>query len=136
MPQEKKATARQSNLNYKKMIKEQHENNLHPDSIAIENPQWKPELLLPLGDMPPSRVSERMEIPDFGGTPVYVEADVREPPRQVETPETFLSNTIHTSHLTPGLRESRRKCHNRSLNRPLEETPMGPLVKMRTLQVG
>jgi hypothetical protein len=53
-----------------------------------------------------------MVIPDFGGSPVYVEADVREHPQQDETPETFLSNTIHTSHLTPGLRESRRKRRN------------------------
>jgi hypothetical protein len=53
-----------------------------------------------------------MVIPAFGGSPVYVEAEVREPPQQDETPETFLSNTIHTAHLTPGLRESRRKCRN------------------------
>jgi hypothetical protein len=51
-------------------------------------------------------------IPDFGGSPVYVEAEVRELPQQDETPETFLSNTIHTAHLTPGLRESRRKRRN------------------------
>jgi hypothetical protein len=51
-------------------------------------------------------------IPDFGGSPVYAEAEIREPPQQDETPETFLSNTIHTAHLTPGLRESRRKRRN------------------------
>jgi hypothetical protein len=51
-------------------------------------------------------------IPDFGGSPVYVEAEVRELPQQDDTLETFLSNTIHTAHLTPGLRESRRKRRN------------------------
>jgi hypothetical protein len=53
-----------------------------------------------------------MVIPDFGGSPVYAEAEIREPPQQDETPETFLSNTVHTAHLTPGLRDSRRKRRN------------------------
>jgi hypothetical protein len=92
----------------------------------MENPQWKPELLWPPGPKPTSRVSEEMVIPDFGGSPIYVEAEVREPPQQDETHETFLSNNIHTAHLTIGIW---------SLNQPLEETPMGSLVKMRTLRV-
>jgi hypothetical protein len=111
-PQQSVERRRQTNKDYKKRVKEQRENDLHPDSIAMANPQWKPELLFPPGDKPSSRVSEQMVIPDFGGSPVYVEAEVREPPQQDETPETFLSNTIHTSHLTPGLRESRRKHRN------------------------
>jgi hypothetical protein len=111
-PQEKKENARLSKCNYKKKMKEQREKNLHPDSIAMANPQWKPELLVPPGDKPASQVSEEMVIPDFGGSPIYVEAEVREPPQQEETMETFLSNTIHTTHLTPGLRESRRKRRN------------------------
>jgi hypothetical protein len=72
MPEEKKETVRQAKANYKKLIKEQRENNLHPDSIAMANPQWKPELLFPPGDKPTSRVSEQLVIPDFGGSPVYV----------------------------------------------------------------
>jgi hypothetical protein len=105
-------TRRQINLNYYHKNKEQCANNLHPDSVAMENPQWKLEVLCPPGDKPSSRVSEEMAIPNFGGSPVYVEADVREHPQQDETPETFLSNTIHTTHLTPGSRESRRKRRN------------------------
>jgi hypothetical protein len=93
-------------------MKEHRENNLHPDSIAMTNPQWKPELLFPPVAKHSSRVSEEMVIPDFGGSPVYVEAEVQEHPQQDETPETFLSNTIHTAHLTLGLRESRRKRRN------------------------
>jgi hypothetical protein len=108
-PQEKKENARQSKLNYKQRIKEERENNLHPDSIALSDPQWKPELLFPPGDKPSSRVSKQMAIPDFGGSSVYAEEEIREPPQQDETPESFLSNTVHTAHLTPGLRESRRK---------------------------
>jgi HSP90 family molecular chaperone len=76
-PQEKKVNARLSKCNYKKKMKEQREKNLHPDSITMANPQWKLELIF------------------------------REPPQQDETLETFLSNTMHTAHLTPGLRESR-----------------------------
>jgi hypothetical protein len=110
--QEVKESRRQVNINNRKRKKEHRDNNLHPDSIAMANPQWKPELIFPPREKPPARVSEEMVIPDFGGSPVYVEAEVREPPQQDETPETFLSNTIHTAHLTPGLRESRRKRRN------------------------
>jgi hypothetical protein len=110
--QEVKKSRRKVNINNRKRKKEHRDNNLHPDSIAMANPQWKPELLFPPGDKPPARVSEEMWIPDFDGSPVYVEAEVQEPPQQDETPETFLSNTIHTTHLTPRLRESRRKRRN------------------------
>jgi hypothetical protein len=110
-PQEKE-NARLSKCNYKKKMKEHRENNLHPDYIAMTNPQWKPELLLPPVAKHSSRVSEEMVIPDFSGSPVYVEAEVQEHPQQDETPETFLSNTIHTTHLTPGLRECRCKRRN------------------------
>jgi hypothetical protein len=85
-PQEKKENARQSKRNYKQRIKEERENNLHPDSIAMANPQWKLELLLPPGDKPSSRVSEQMVIPDFGGSPVYAKAEIQEPLQQDETP--------------------------------------------------
>jgi hypothetical protein len=79
-----------------------------------------------------------MVIPDFGGSPIYVEEEVREPPQQDETPETFLSNTIHTAHLTPGLSESRRKRCNQEFESTIGRNTnreMGPLVKMRTLRV-
>jgi hypothetical protein len=62
-PQEKKESARKSDNNYRKRMKEHRENNLHPDSIAMTNPQWKPELLHPPHDKPSSRVSEEMVSP-------------------------------------------------------------------------
>jgi hypothetical protein len=68
--QEKADRRRQVNKDYNMRAKEQRENNLHPDSIAMANPQWKPELLFPPGAKPSSRVSEEMVIPDFGGSPV------------------------------------------------------------------
>jgi hypothetical protein len=124
-PQEKKESARKSDNNYRKRMKEHHENNLHPDSIAMANPQWKPELLHPNGDKPSSRVSEQMVIPDFGGSPVYVEAALQEPAQQDETLETFLSNNIHTGHLTPGLRESRRKHRNQEFESTIRRNTNG-----------
>jgi hypothetical protein len=80
-PQEKKEKRRKINKNYQTVTKEHRANTLHPDSIAMENPQWKPELLLPSGARPTSRVSEEMVILDFSGSPIYVEAEVREPPQ-------------------------------------------------------
>jgi hypothetical protein len=93
----------------------------------MANPQWKPQLLFPPGDKPPSRVSEEMVIPDFSGSPVYVEAVVREPPQQDGTPETFLSNTIHTANLTPRLRESRRKRRNQEFESTIERNTNGTI---------
>jgi hypothetical protein len=55
-PQEKADRRRQVNKDYNKRAKEQRENNLHPESIAMANPQQKPELLLPPGAKPCSRV--------------------------------------------------------------------------------
>jgi hypothetical protein len=91
----------------------------------MANPQWKPELLVPPGDKSASRVSEEMVILDFGGSPVYVEAEVREHQQQDEIPETFLSNTIHIDHLIPRLRESRRKRHNQEFESTIGRTTNG-----------
>jgi hypothetical protein len=115
-------------------MKEHRDNNLHPDSIAMENPQWKPELLFlpgdkPPGDKHPSRVLEEMVIPDFGGRPIYVEAEVREPPQQDETSDTFLSNTIHTTHLTPRLRESRWKRRNQEFESTIRRNTNGTICE-------
>jgi hypothetical protein len=128
-PEEVKESRRQVNINNRKRSKEQRENNLHPDSIAMRNPQWKPELLFSPGAKPSSRVSEEMVIPYFGGSPVYVEVEVREPPQQDETPETFLSNTIHTAHLTPGLRESRRKRRNQEFESTIARNTFGTSIE-------
>jgi hypothetical protein len=42
MPEEIKEKAKQSKKDYKKRMKEHRANNLHPDSIAMANLQWKP----------------------------------------------------------------------------------------------
>jgi hypothetical protein len=64
-------------------------------------------------------------IPDFCGSPVYVEAALQEPAQQDETLETFLSNNIHTGHLTPGLRESRRKRCNQEFESTIRRKTNG-----------
>ena len=128
-PQEKVEIRRQTQRNYQKSVKEQRSNNLHPDSIAMANPQFKPEVIFPPGDKPTSRLSEHMEIPDFGGTPIYVEAIVLELPHEVETPDTFLSNTIHTSRLTPGLRYSRQNHRNQEFEATIGKNTKGTTVE-------
>jgi hypothetical protein len=127
-PEEIKEKAKQRKRDYKNRMKEHRANNLHPDSIAMANPQWKPELLSPLGAKPSSRVSKEMVIPEFGGNPVYVEVEVWEPQQQDETSETFLSNTIHTTHLTPGLRESRRKRRNQEFESTIGRNTFGTTI--------
>ena len=41
-PQEKKLTRKESNKNYKMMVREHRANNLHPDSLAMERPHFNP----------------------------------------------------------------------------------------------
>jgi hypothetical protein len=124
-PQEKIDKKRQAKRDYNKRVKEHKENNLHPDSIAMANPQFKPELLFPSGDKSPSRVLHQMEIPDFGGAPVYIEADHQAPSQQVQTPQTFISNAIHMAHLTPGLRHSQRKRRNQEFEATIGRNTKG-----------
>jgi hypothetical protein len=120
--EEIKEKAKQSKKDYKNRMKEHRANILHPDSIAMANLQWKPEFLSPPSAKPSSRVLEEMVIPKFVGSPVYVEVEVREPPQQDEAPETFLSNTIHTTHLTQDYENLDESVIIKSLNPPLEET--------------
>jgi hypothetical protein len=114
-------------------MKENRANNLHPESIAMANLQWKPELLSPPSAKPTSRVSEEMVIPEFGGSSVYVEVEVREPPQQDEIPKTFLSHTIHTSHLTPGLRESRRNLRNQEFESTIGTNTVGTTIDKQNI---
>jgi hypothetical protein len=66
-----------------------------------------------------------MEIPDFGGAPVYIEADHQAPSQQVQTPQTFISNAIHMAHLTPGLRHSQRKRRNQEFEATIGRNTKG-----------
>jgi hypothetical protein len=107
---------------------------LHPDSIAMANHKWKPELFVRPEDKPISQVLEEMVIPNFGGSHVHVEVEVREAPQQDETLETFLSNTIHATHLTPGLREFRRKCRNQEFGSSIGRNTNGSTGKNENIE--
>jgi hypothetical protein len=50
-------------------------------------------------------------------------------PQQDETPETFLCNTIHTAHRTPGLRESRRKRRNQEFESTIGRNTFGTTIE-------
>ena len=40
-------TGAERNRDYKRRLKDFWENNLHPESIAMENPQFTPQIILP-----------------------------------------------------------------------------------------
>jgi hypothetical protein len=65
---------------YKRRMKEFTANNLHPDSIAMANPQFVLELIFPTPVEPVTSASE-LVIPDFSGSPVYI------PPILEQTPD-------------------------------------------------
>lgn len=55
---------------YKRRAKEFRANNLHSDSIAIQNPKWVPELIFPTSDV--HQLSPiNLEIPDLSPSPAY-----------------------------------------------------------------
>ncbi|KAG2658324.1 hypothetical protein PVAP13_1KG247105, partial [Panicum virgatum] len=56
---------------YKRGLKEFKANNLHPDSIAMANPQFVPKLIIPTPIELLTSVSE-LVIPKFSGSPVYI----------------------------------------------------------------
>jgi len=56
---------------YKRRLKKTLANNLHPDSIAMANPQWVPKFISPTPIEPIKSASE-LEIPDFSRAPIYI----------------------------------------------------------------
>ena len=56
---------------YKRRFKKTLANNLHPDSIAMANPQWVPKFISPTPIEPIKSASE-LEIPDFSRAPIYI----------------------------------------------------------------
>ena len=56
---------------YKRRLKKILANNLHPDSIAMANPQWVPKFISPTPIEPIKSASE-LEIPDFSRASIYI----------------------------------------------------------------
>ena len=69
--EQKKANVKGSKREYKRRLKEFRANNLHPDSIAMANPQFVPELIVPTPIELVTSASE-LVIPGFSGSPVYI----------------------------------------------------------------
>ena len=69
--EQKKANIKGSKREYKRRLKEFRANNLHPDSIAMANPQFVPKLIIPT---PIELLTSQSElvIPEFSGSPVYI----------------------------------------------------------------
>ena len=66
-----KQTRAQLKWEYKRRQREFQENNLHPDSIAIENPQYTPQLIFPSEDQPTIR-AEDLNVPESNLTLLYI----------------------------------------------------------------
>jgi hypothetical protein len=66
-----KKTDAQRSREYKKRQRESHENNLHPDSIAMENPQFTPQNICPPEGQPIVRADDLVS-PESNLTPLYI----------------------------------------------------------------
>jgi hypothetical protein len=71
-PQENEVKRKESKKNYNRMVREHRANNLHPDSIAMESPYFKPLIISPSSPQSPEAPSDDMEIPELTGMPVDI----------------------------------------------------------------
>nr|TKW28645.1 hypothetical protein SEVIR_3G337500v2 [Setaria viridis] len=76
----------------------------------MASPHFTPELVFPPVDKLPLRITDEMEIPLVNGRPIYIQSAMDKSPAVV-TPQLVPANhTIHSKHVTPGIRNS---CLNR-----------------------
>jgi hypothetical protein len=88
----------------KKALRELRSNSLSKESIAMENPCWTPGVIhtpdtqgfIPTCDW---------HIPDFSGTPIYIEPIAEQMSGEV-TPDMDVSNKSRRKHVTPGERHA------------------------------
>jgi hypothetical protein len=89
----------------KKALRDSRRNSLSKESNAMENPCWTPELVFhipgPQGYIPTCD----WHIPDFSGTPIYIEPTTEQISREV-TPNMEVSNISRRKHVTPGERHA------------------------------
>ncbi|RLM75378.1 hypothetical protein C2845_PM15G05990 [Panicum miliaceum] len=71
--EQRRRNSAESKKAYKRMMKEFRANNLHPDSIAMQNPSFTPKLIFPSVEASTISVCDQIIIPKFSGTPVYME---------------------------------------------------------------
>ena len=77
--EQKKANVKGSKREYKRRLKEFRANNLHPDSIAMANPQFVPKLIIP-SPIELLTIASELVIPEFSGSPVYIPPIVEQTP--------------------------------------------------------
>ncbi|XP_022678779.1 uncharacterized protein LOC101753102 isoform X2 [Setaria italica] len=78
----------------------------------MPSPHFTPELVFPLPDKSPSRISDELEIPLVNGRPVYIQSAMEQSPGVI-TPQLVPANhTIHSKLVTPGIRNSRLNRRN------------------------
>ena len=80
MTPHEKLKRKESNKNYKMMMREHRANNLRPDSIAMESPHFNPQLIFLSSPQSPKAPSHGMEIPESRGTPVDIAPSVVQNP--------------------------------------------------------
>lgn len=105
---------------YKKRMKEFRANNLHPESIAMLNPTWTPQLVSPQVDGDTRRACD-LTIPEYNGSPVYVQSS-SEPDLEDETYiECTDNNTLKRRAVTHGERHAlitrRNQCFENTIGR-------------------
>ena len=88
--------------------REFHENNLHPDSIAMENPQFTPQLILPSEGQPTVR-AEDLVFPESNLTPLYIQTtsdQVSENPPLEKSIELPITQKFRRRGVTAGERQN------------------------------
>lgn len=107
----KTPSQREGRRTYNKRMKCLRDNNLHPESIAMENPHFTPELIFP--DVDSTNISAHdWTIPVVNGTPVYVQPQT-EQSMEIDTPSEHTSRLIHRHHVTHGERYALLRRRNR-----------------------
>jgi hypothetical protein len=97
-PQEKEKR-KEMKKNYNRMVREHRANNLHPDSLAMENPHFNPQLIFPSSPQSPEAPSQDMEILELRGTSAHIAPSVDENP-EVQTPKLVVAQTMHRTRVT------------------------------------
>jgi hypothetical protein len=68
---------KQGKCEYKRRMKEYKANNLHPDSIAMANPQFVPRLIF-LSPVEPVKSASEWVVQESSGAPVYIQPSVEQ----------------------------------------------------------
>uniref|UniRef100_K3YE38 Uncharacterized protein n=1 Tax=Setaria italica TaxID=4555 RepID=K3YE38_SETIT len=85
----------------------------------MPSPHFTPELVFPLPDKSPSRISDELEIPLVNGRSVYIQSAVEQSPGVV-TPQLVPAN--HTIHSKPPVSLGIRNSHLNRRNQMFEAT--------------